>query len=111
MRQLIFLQLFFVLFSCGTNCFSQTDSVIVSPESQIDSSFHFPLILKTPPLTLIDFVNGASGVIVAESFPTKKISVSMELGAYYRLAGYGMKHLHGWRSGRSEEHTCELQSH
>ena len=50
-------------------------------------------------MSLVDFTNGGSVALIAESFPTRKISVSMELGTYYSLAGYGMKKLHGWRSG------------
>lgn len=90
--------LFFIFASIcfsTTVCYSQSDSI----STKTDSSFYFPIVLKTTPLTLIDIVNGGSAVIIAESFPAKQISVSMELGAYYRFGGYGMRHLHGWRSG------------
>jgi hypothetical protein len=99
MRRINFFPLLFIFFVFATKGFSQTDSTHAIPKLPVDSSFHFPLILKTTPLTLIDIFNGTSANIIAESFLVKQFSVSMELGAYYWLAGYGMKHLHGWRTG------------
>jgi hypothetical protein len=99
MKQILFSAFIFLFLIFGTNVYAQTDSTISTASTGVDSSFSFPLILKTTPLSLIDFTNGGSAVLIAESFPVKNFSVSMEIGTYYPLAGYGMKHLHGWRSG------------